>query len=313
LLAFSRKQIVQPRVLNLNSVVHGLQDMLARLIGSHIALECGLGAELPDVYADEANLEQIVVNLVVNARDAMPQGGRLAIRTSAADIDAVEAIRNPTARAGRFVCLSVKDTGCGMSPDTLSHIFEPFFTTKEVGKGTGLGLATVYGIVAQHEGWIDVASKLNHGTTVSVFLPGSDLKAEPTNRAGESELRGGTETILFVEDEPEVREIVVEILRQHGYEVVEAGDGIEAMTVWEQMGPKIDILVTDIVMPNGVAGNVLADRLRAEKPNLKVIYSSGYSEDFATGAALLNQGAKFLQKPYKLEGLLRAVRDCLDG
>ena len=312
LLAFSRKQIVQPRVLNVNVVIRNLQDMLTRIIGEDIDLRFAFSEELPGVYADEANLEQIVMNLVVNARDAMPNGGRLEIRTQPVMIDAAHAAVNPVARIGNHACIDFSDNGCGMSKETLSHIFEPFFTTKEVGKGTGLGLATVYGIVAQHEGWIDVESKLNEGTTLKIYLPVTSKSAESPAKGEIADLCGGDETILLVEDEPEVREIVTEILEHHGYEVLKASDGLEALSIWAEKAEEIDLLVSDIVMPNGLKGNILAQRLLAEKSDLKVILSSGYSADFATDSAPLGQGINFLQKPYKLEELVKVVRDCLD-
>jgi len=313
LLTFSRKQIVQPRMLDLNSIMHNLHNMLRRLIGEHIDLRCEFAEHLPAIFADESNIEQVVVNLVVNARDAMPHGGRLMIRTEAVVIDQAHVSRHAQARLGRFLCLSFTDTGCGMSPETLSHIFEPFFTTKEVGQGSGLGLATVYGIVTQQEGWIEVASQLHQGATFKIFLPVSDAKASLPASTDTTELRGGDETILVVEDEPAVREIMTHVLRHHGYHVLEASDGPEAIGKWSEQGGEVDLLVTDIVMPNGLKGNVLADRLQAEKAGLKVIFSSGYSSEFATEAEPLNARFSFLEKPYKPEVLVRAVRDCLDS
>jgi len=313
LLTFSRKQIVQPRVLDLNVIVTNLQDMLARLIGEHIDLRCDCAPTLPPIHADESNMEQVVVNLVVNARDAMPQGGHLQIRTEAVEVDKAHVARHSQARAGRYVRLSLTDTGCGMDADTLSHIFEPFFTTKEVGKGTGLGLATVYGIVSQQGGWIEVTSEVGQGTDVKIYLPVNEAPTAPSPSATDAELRGGDETILVVEDEPAVREIITQVLRGHGYKVLEAADGPEAITMWADRGPEVDLLVTDIVMPNGLKGNVLADRLRQNKSDLKVIFSSGYSSDFATESAPLDARFSFLEKPYKPEVLVRAVRDCLDN
>ncbi len=312
LLAFSRKQIVQPKVLNFNAVVCNLQDMLRRVIGEDITLLCKLSENLPNSFADEANLEQIVMNLVVNARDAMPNGGRLTIQTEVIGVDAASAASHPNAAEGRYICASFTDDGCGMSRETLSHIFEPFFTTKEVGKGTGLGLATVYGIIAQHDGWIDVTSEIGSGTTFHVYLPVTDENTESVSSDESTELRGGTETILLVEDEPDVREIAVDILRHHGYAVIPAADGPEALQLWSEKSGEIDLLVTDIVMPNGLKGNVLAKLLQAEKPALKVIFSSGYSAEFTTESSTLNQRIKFLQKPYKLEVLVKSVRDSLD-
>jgi PAS domain S-box-containing protein len=312
LLTFSRKQIVQLQVLDLNAIVGNLHKMLGRLIGEHIDLCCEFAADLPAIRADQSNIEQIVVNLVVNARDAMPHGGRLAICTEAAEVDKARATLHPQARPGHFVCLSLADTGCGMDAATLSHIFEPFFTTKEVGKGSGLGLATVYGIVAQQEGWIEVASKVGQGTEMKIFFPVCDTPAGQAPPDDDTELRGGDETILVVEDEPAVREIMTHVLRHHGYHVLEASDGPEAIGMWSEKSAEVDLLVTDIVMPNGLKGNVLADQLKADKADLKVIFSSGYSSDFATEAAPLDDRFSFLEKPYKPDVLVRAVRESLD-
>ncbi len=313
LLAFSRKQIVQLKSLNLNGIILRLGEMLRRLIGEDIELRCELEPSLPEIYADEANIEQIVMNLAVNARDAMPHGGLLSIRTASLEIDAAQALLSPEARAGRFICLTIADCGCGMTEETLGHVFEPFFTTKEPGKGTGLGLATVYGIVAQHEGWIEVASEVGKGTTLEIYLPRSEKAAEPDATSSVGGLRGGNETILLVEDEPDVREIIADILEYHGYRVLQAGDGPEALQVWTACSSQIDLLVTDIVMPNGLKGNVLAERLRQDRAELKVIFSSGYSPDFAPLAGAPKSRVIFLQKPYKLEALVKAVRDCLDS
>jgi CheY-like chemotaxis protein len=312
LLTFSRKQVVQLRVLDLNEVVRNLHDMLGRVIGEEIELCCELSEGLPPIHADESNIEQIVMNLVVNARDAMPEGGRLVVRTAVVEIDIEYASRHSQALLGRYVRLSVADTGLGMNPDTLSHIFEPFFTTKEVGKGTGLGLATVYGIVAQQRGWIEVASELGKGTTFDLFLPGSEEGVETLNVPVRADLRGGDETILVVEDERAVRDVITNTLRCRGYEVLEAADGQEALDIWAQKSSEVDLLLTDIVMPKGLRGNLLAERLRTDRADLKVIFSSGYSSDFGTEAAPLPSRIHFLQKPYKPEVLIKAVRDCLD-
>jgi signal transduction histidine kinase/CheY-like chemotaxis protein len=313
LLAFSRKQVVQRKAVNLNRVVENLEEMLRRLIGSHIDLQCVYAPKLPEVCADEANLEQILMNVVVNARDAMPGGGAIHIATACEHVGADHRMTHPSARAGDFVRLIVSDTGCGMSEETLGHIFEPFFTTKDVGKGTGLGLATVYGIVAQHDGWVEASSEVGKGTTFRIYLPATDLAAEaPPTAAASGDVRGGQETIMLVEDEPDVREVISDILLHHGYRVLTGGDGPEALAVWAEHKNEVDLLITDIVMPNGMKGNVLAEKLRAEKPHLKVIFSSGYSPDFANESSPLSGDAAFLQKPYKLEGLLKLVRECLD-
>jgi len=311
LLTFSRKQMTQPRSLDLNDTLRNLHDMLRRVIGEHIELGCEFGENLPAIFADESNIEQVVMNLVVNARDAMPQGGRVAIHTEAVNIDPAHVRRHAEARLGDFVCLTVSDTGCGMSPETLSHIFEPFFTTKEVGKGTGIGLATVYGIVSQLEGWIEVGSQINEGTVLRIFLPVSEAEAEPLALPDSGDVYGHGERILLVEDERAVREIITAILCDHGYQVWGAADGPEALALWQERRGRFDLLVTDIVMPNGLKGNVLAAQLQAEKAGLKVIFSSGYSCNFGTESEPLPDGCSFLAKPYKPQVLARAVRDCL--
>jgi len=314
LLAFSRRQVVQPRVLNLNRVVGNLRDMLSRLIGEHIELRCEFPGNLPSIIADEGNIEQIVTNLVLNARDAMPQGGRLIVRMETVQIGIMHLNSNPQARLGLHICLSVIDTGCGMNAKTLNHMFEPFFTTKEVGKGTGLGLATVHGIVAQQGGWVEAFSKENEGSTFKVFLRvNGNGEDEASQSVAVANARGGDETILVVEDEPGVRKVITDTLKQRGYEVLGASDGPEAIGIWSQKSSEIDLLMTDVVMPNGMKGNVLAERLQAEKAGLKVLFSSGYSMDFATEASPLKSRINFLQKPYKPESLIKAVRDCLDG
>jgi CheY-like chemotaxis protein len=311
LLTFSRKQMVQPRVLNLNDTLRNLHGMLRRMIGEHIELSCEFGESLPSIFADESNIEQVVMNLVVNARDAMPHGGRLAIGTESATIDLAYVRRHPEARPGDFACLTISDTGCGMSPETLSHIFEPFFTTKEVGKGTGIGLATVYGIVSQLEGWIEVKSQIGQGTEFRILLPATAEKAEPAGAPDMENVYGGGERILLVEDERSVREIITAILNDHGYQVWGAADGPQALDLWREHRGAFDMLITDIVMPNGLKGNVLAGELQAEKADLKVIFSSGYSSNFGTESAPLPTGCSFLAKPYKPDVLVKAVRDCL--
>ncbi|MDR3405979.1 MAG: response regulator [Chthoniobacter sp.] len=313
LLAFSRKQVVQPRVLDLNEIMRSLQEMLSRVIGEHIELCCDFGHNLPAIHADESNIAQIVMNLVVNARDAMPQGGCLGIRTEVMEVDLAHGLRHPQSHPGSFIRLSVTDTGTGMSAETLSHIFEPFFTTKEVGKGTGLGLATIYGIVAQHDGWIEVLTELGHGSSFQVYLPCHDSAPEPSVSGSVADLRGGDETILVVEDEFAVRKVITDVLKDRGYEVLEAADGPEALAIWSQRASEVDLLLTDIVMPNGLHGHLLADRLRKEKKELKVILSSGYSSDFGTEAEPLSSRVNFLAKPYKPEVLVKVVRDCLDS
>jgi PAS domain S-box-containing protein len=315
LLTFSRKQVMQPRVLDLNTLIAHLGKLLQRLLSENIALHSRLERDLPAIEADAGMIEQVIMNLSVNARDAMPKGGQLTLGTSLKRIDEARARRNPDARPGAFVCLCVTDTGSGMSPETLGRIFEPFYTTKEVGKGTGLGLATVYGIVKQHQGWVEVESELNVGTTFHVYLPACDKKAEAASLdsdASPSAVRGGSETILLVEDEPVLRELARVILQDLKYRVIEAGSGVEAVKVFQAHEGRVDLLLTDLVMPEGMTGRELADHLKVRSPGLKVIFTSGYSAD-VLGNEPLRDGTLFLQKPYAPPLLARTVRQCLDA
>jgi two-component system cell cycle sensor histidine kinase/response regulator CckA len=313
LLMFSRKQVMQSKVIDLNAVLANLMKMLHRLLGDDIALESNFPENVPPVEADVGMIDQIIMNLSVNARDAMPRGGRLQIATNTVTIDEAYVQQHPDARPGEFVCLKVSDTGCGMERATLARIFEPFFTTKEVGKGTGLGLATVYGIVKQHQGWIEVASQPGAGTTFKVYFPASEkpIEAAPERGRADNKVSGGHETILVVEDEPVLRELARMILKDYKYEVLEAASGLEALQVWEKHKGRIDLLLTDMVMPEGMSGRELAERLRRQKPDLKVIYTSGYSSD-VMGQENAARDIKFLQKPYPPPELAQAVRECLD-
>jgi CheY-like chemotaxis protein len=313
---FSRKNVMQPMPLDLREVVAHVSKMLQRLLGEDIALELDAPPYISLVQGDTGMIEQILMNLAVNARDAMPRGGTLAISTSTVTIDEAYAQVQPEARPGLFVWLRVSDTGCGMDEATMQRIFEPFFTTKEVGKGTGLGLATVYGIVKQHGGWIEVASEVGKGTSFNVFFPATGepivgLQAETTEAV--EAVRGGKETILVVEDEPVLRDLAHVILRDCGYEVLEAGTGSEALRVWNTRQGEVDLLLTDMVMPDGMSGMELAQRLRDAHPELKIIFASGYSmEELDTG--FVREGhALFLQKPYTHVTLPKAVRECLDA
>ncbi len=314
LLAFSSKQVVQPKVLNFNKILRQMNGMLVRIIGEQISLESDCEPELPPIEADESSMEQIIMNLVVNARDAMPQGGKLTVQTRAVTVDHAYVANNPEARPGNFVCLSVTDTGCGMPADVLGRIFEPFFTTKEVGKGTGLGLATVYGITKQHRGWIEVNSQPGQGSTFRIFLPVSDKRAEtPAEKPPVTSNLRGSERLLIVEDELVLRQLVREILRQHGYTVAEAANGVEALEIWREHNGEFDLLMTDLVMPNGVSGRELAEQLKAERPDLKLIFTSGYSSELFGNNGALDDDGSFLQKPYKPEVLLRKVREILEA
>lgn len=313
MLVFSRKKRLQPEYLNVNEVIPLLGKMLRRLLGEDIAMRFTYSAGPLTVYADRAMVEQIVMNLVVNARDAMPHGGELAIITEEICITEEMAHDFPRARAGNFACLTVSDNGCGISPESLPHLFEPFFTTKEPGKGTGLGLATVYGVVKQHDGWIDVQSAVGQGATFKVFLPlTSEISPGASSRYDPGSGATGSETILLVEDEDAVRELASTILIRHGYRVMAARSGVEALSIWEQQGDKIDLLLTDMVMPDGISGWELAQQLKKKKPRLKMIYTTGYSLDAISHDQTLKEGVNFLPKPYHPQNLVSTVRRCLD-
>jgi two-component system, cell cycle sensor histidine kinase and response regulator CckA len=315
LLAFSRKQLTQMADLDLNGLVANLIKMLQRLLGEDVQLELSFSPAHPLIQADAGMIEQVLLNLAVNARDAMPRGGRLRIQTETLSLDEAGAQANPEARPGEFVCLSVSDTGQGIAPEHLPRLFEPFFSTKGVGEGTGLGLATVYGIVKQHQGWITVESRLGHGSTFRVFLPRSlgpaaALEASP---ARPLPLAGGREAILLVEDEEAVRRVVRSILEGLGYRVFEAESGVAALAVWRKRRGEIALVLTDMVMPEGLTGCDLAEKLWAEAPNLPVILTSGYSAQIAGQQRGLGEGVPFLQKPYSPETLATVLRDALDG
>jgi CheY-like chemotaxis protein len=312
LLMFSRRSVLEMKVLDMNEVVANLLKMLSRLIGEHISLRFDRGEALPAVEADTHMIEQVIMNLAVNARDAMTKSGLLTIRLESIQIDVQRAKDKNEVQPGLFVCLSVADTGCGMDEATSKRIFEPFFTTKEVGKGTGLGLSTVHGIVAQHKGWVEVESELGKGTTFKVFLPATtQRKTEPTTTEKISVIRGH-ETILLVEDEATLRRLVAQGLRQLGYCVLEADNGQAAMKLWQEQSQKIDLLFSDMVMPEGMTGLDLAEKLKVEKPRLKVIISSGYNVETAGQVSPTAGGVVYFQKPYEFEVLSKTVRDCLD-
>jgi two-component system, cell cycle sensor histidine kinase and response regulator CckA len=287
--------------------------MLQRLIGEHIGLETHFAPGDAPIQADRTMMEQILMNLAVNSRDAMPKGGRLIIQTAAVAVSEAEAEANPKSRPGSFIRLKITDTGCGMAPETIERIFEPFFTTKEVGKGTGLGLATVFGIVEQHHGWIEVESKLNSGTTFCIHLPRlAESEKSQTEFFSAPEVRGGNETILLVEDEAPVRALARTVLEQKGYHIIEADSGPSALELWKQHREAIDLLLTDMVMPGGISGQELAKRLLSEKPGLKVIYNSGYTDEMLGENSPLRDNPNFMEKPFGLHQLLKQVRDCLD-
>jgi two-component system cell cycle sensor histidine kinase/response regulator CckA len=313
LLMFSRRSALDVKPVNLNELVANLLKMLTRLIGENIDLRSEGQAGLPLVEADAGMLEQVLMNLIVNARDAMPQGGRITIRTTGAEIKSKQADLNVNRRPGRFVCLAVSDVGCGMDTEILKRIFDPFFTTKEAGKGTGLGLATVHGIVAQHKGWVEVESRVGKGSTFHVFLPA--LANGQKVIAPESEtttLHRGGETILLVEDDPRVRLTTGQFLRLLGYRVYDAANGHEALKLWELHGANVDLLFTDMIMPEGLTGLELAEQLQRRKPGLKVIISSGYSHEIAQHGIPKKPGIVFLSKPHEPKKLSDLVRASLD-
>jgi len=315
LLMFSRKNVMQVRPLDLREVVANMSRMLQRLFGETITLEFQPPEELPFVQGDTGMIEQVIMNLAVNARDAMPKGGKLTIGLGVVAADAAHVELHPEARAGNFVRLRISDTGIGMDAATRAHIFEPFFTTKDVGKGAGLGLATVYGIVKQHEGWIEVDSEPDEGATFDVFFPVA-VQTAPTveEKTGSSgPVTGGKETIFLVEDEPVLREMARDILESYGYRILEASSGKEALGMWNLTRGKIDLLLTDMIMPEGISGAELAQRLLAGQPHLKVIFTSGYTANEVNPEILARTRARFLQKPYTHDVLAKTVRDTLDG
>jgi signal transduction histidine kinase len=312
LLAFSRRQVLQPKLVDLNSIVLGLDKLLRRLMDENIQMWTRPGKNIGTIKADPGQIEQVIMNLVVNARDAMPKGGRLTLETADADLDAAYASEHVSVKPGRYVMLAVSDTGVGMSVDTVAHIFEPFYTTKESGRGTGLGLSTVYGIVKQSEGYIWVYSEPGRGSTFKVYLPRVDQPAEalPVAKAPVAD-QAGSETILLVEDQPQVRELAQIALASKGYTVIVAATPEEAERACEERGREIHLLLTDVIMP-GVSGRELAKRLTARQPNLRVLYMSGYTFNVIAQGGMLEDGVAFLQKPFTPSKLAEKVREVLD-
>jgi len=315
LLMFSRKNIMQPRPLNLQEAVASLNKMLGRLLGETIVLRLECPQEPPPVYGDAGMIDQILMNLAVNAHDAMPKGGSLTIGVDECWIGPEYLEHHPDARIGHFVRLKMTDTGCGMPPKVRARIFEPFFTTKEPGKGTGLGLATVFGIVKQHAGWIEVLSEVGQGTTFAIFFPACDempaARSETTFITAPTTSRG-SETILVVEDELVLREMARDFLKDCGYRILEANSGREALQVWGKYRAEIDLLLTDMKMPEGISGMELAEKMVAEQPALRVIFTSGYSDDIVSPESLERNNARFLPKPYSYADLTHLVRKALN-
>ena len=312
LLAFSRRQILEVKVLDLNTILKNLDKMLRRVIGEDIELVTLLAEDLGMVKSDPGQIEQVVMNLAVNARDAMPNGGKLTIETANVELDEEYARAHIAVKPGCYVMLSVSDTGIGMTPEVKERVFEPFFTTKEKSKGTGLGLSTVYGIVKQSEGNIWVYSELGKGTTFKIYLPRVDEPLEEvTGEVVKKELPRGGETILIVEDNEEVRKLAARILKKQGYTVLEGSHGDEALNVCKQHKGPIHLMVTDVVMP-GMSGRELSERLKPLYPQMKVLYMSGYTDNAITHHGVLEKGVNYIQKPFTVDGLARKVREVLD-
>jgi two-component system cell cycle sensor histidine kinase/response regulator CckA len=316
LLAYSRKQIIHRRPLALNDVVEQTIAMLRRIIGEHITIETRLAPGLPPIFADPSSVDQVIMNLALNSRDAMPEGGRLTLTTSEVVIDEAGGVRSPDAEPGPYLCLEVEDTGNGMEADVVARIFEPFFTTKEPGKGTGMGLATVYGVLKQHGGWIEVESAPRAGTTIRAFFPlsnepivvadGAEPEKLPTNCLPPADV-----TILVVEDEDTLREFVGQSLSVLGYRVLTAANGVDALKIWSEHREEIDLLMTDMVMPESISGRQLAHTLIIEKPDLKVIFTSGYSADLLGEDFEQSNDCGFLAKPYLPDRLASTIATCL--
>ena len=314
LLMFSRRQAAQKTDLDLNGIVTNITRMIQRILGEDIGIHIRYAPQPLPVHADVGMMEQVLMNLTVNSRDAMPNGGRLVIETSVVEMDEFAARQRPQARVGRFVCLTVSDTGRGIPVEILPRVFEPFFTTKDVGKGTGLGLATVFGIAQQHNGWINAYSEVGNGSTFRFYLPLHNVAGSAeSDPPAVGDMRGGTETILLVEDEQSLRALTRNVLTRLGYRVLEATTGLAAFDVWKEHRQEIRLLLTDMVMPDGVSGRELAQQLGEADPKLKVIYTSGYSRDIAGHNFPLEDGVNFLSKPFQAAKLAQTVRNCLDG
>ena len=313
LLMFSRKQTMHQQELELNESINNMAKMLRRTLGENIQMQFKFAVEKLFVCADAGMMDQVLMNLAVNSRDAMTDGGQLVIETSAVEFDQLAAAQSAKIRPGSFVCLGVSDTGRGIPPEYLPRIFEPFFTTKRVGEGTGLGLATTFGIVQQHQGWVDVYSEVGRGTTFRIYLPRMEKTSQPKSEQSPLEaLRGGSETILLVEDDAPLRASFCKALAQLGYHVLEAANGVEALEIWTQHRDEIHLLLADMVMPGGTTGKDLGERLLGDNQKLKIIYTSGYSPEVAGKGFHLKEGVNFLTKPFSAAKLARIVRNNLD-
>jgi nitrogen-specific signal transduction histidine kinase/ActR/RegA family two-component response regulator len=312
LLTFSRRNMVRPKVIKLNDTIKKLGGMLHRLLGERVDLVTQFTPKLDSIFADPTSIEQVLMNLTLNGRDAMPDGGTITVGTSNVTFGEDATSHNPDARPGDYVCLSVTDTGTGMDDATRHRIFEPFFTTKELNKGTGMGLATVYGIVKQHGGWIEVDTELGKGSTFRVLIPVTTRTATSQTEAHpESVAADGDHTILVVEDDAVVRSLVVEVLTSYNYKVIEAENGDAAIERWPQFKEEVDLLLTDMVMPGEANGLAVARHCKSSKPDLKVIYTSGYSSELFGSDVQLEDGVNYLPKPYFCGKLTAIIRKAL--
>jgi len=304
--------VLAPQIIDLSEIVRAMNPMLGRLLGEDVDLTVLSPNPVGRVLVDPSQVEQVVMNLAVNARDAMPDGGKLTIETTNVSVDGAFVGKPADVLPGHFVMLAVTDSGVGMTEATRARIFEPFFTTKEQGKGTGLGLATVFGIVQQSGGYVSVYSELSHGTAFKVYLPRTDRVAEASCTDAPATTLNGSETILLVEDEEQVRTVACAILRRHGYNVLETSNGGEAYLVSNDFSAKIDLLLTDVVMPR-MSGRRLAEQLAPQRPEMRVLFASGYTDDAIIHHGVLDAGVEFLQQPFTPQALLRKVRDVLDA
>ncbi|MEO6787729.1 MAG: ATP-binding protein, partial [Chthoniobacteraceae bacterium] len=313
LLTFSCRNMVRPRVFKLNDTIKSLGEMLHRVLGEKVVLKTALSADLRRVFADATSVEQVLMTLTLNSRDAMPDGGTITVSTSNVILGGDAPARHPDARAGEYVCLSVTDTGTGMDEATRSRIFEPFFTTKGTNKGTGMGLATVYGIVKQHAGWLEVETAIGKGSTFRVFIPSTDREAEAGGESHPEPIADDSgHTIMVVEDDPAVRSLVVEVLQSYNYNVIEAETGDAAIQRWPECKEDVDLVLTDMVMPGEANGLDVAQHCTSTKPEVKVIYTSGYSGELFGSNLRLEDGVNYLPKPYFSGKLTAIVRNALD-
>jgi two-component system cell cycle sensor histidine kinase/response regulator CckA len=313
LLAYSRRLIMRTQRFTLNDLIGNITPMLRLVMGQDVSLQILHKTDAIEIDADLSMIEQIILNLANNARDAMKGHGQFRLSVETVNLEGTETPRNPEARKGRFVCVILADTGPGMSQEGLDHLFEPFYTTKDVGDGTGMGLASVYGMVKQHHGWIEVDSVVGKGTQFNIFLPVPiGVPAPSVSPVPEVSLPPGQKTILVVEDEPDVRQMVAEVLNEEGYRILQAANGVEALEVWRLHQDQIEFLLTDVVMPRGITGVELAQRLKAEQPRLKVLYSTGYGAMESLQHMNLREGINFLIKPYLPAQMLETVAACLE-